>query len=375
MSAQKQSIASIQAIRFFAAMLVVIDHCLFSMRGVGIYSGGLSVDGRFGVDIFFVISGFIMVYISSGGGLWTTTPKSFVANRVARIVPAYYLATASFVALFVASDLFNGRPFSLLWGWDKILKTVLFIPYFETKYNLTEPILGQGWTLNFEMFFYLIFACALAFPRKFGFWILAVVFGLLVAAGQVWNAVAAQPFVLSHVAQVDAGTYYALPRFWLHPIILEFLAGAGLAFLRERLIARGGKLPQPNFWFVVPPLVLAGVFATNCLSDDNPWLPLVYGVVAIVIVSLATLTNMRVGDGVVDRFVLRMGDASYSLYLFHYHVLFVLVVLAKRLPAGMESMPVVFTGVGVGLSLVAAWVSYRMFELPVAKWLRLKMKL
>ena len=110
--------------------------------------------GGAGVDIFFVISGFIMVYTTMDREI---TPWSFMADRIARIVPAYWAATLGvfFLALVAPSLLQTSHM-----QWGELFKSLVFVPFRKAN-GLVQPVLFVGWTLNYEMFFYLMFAAGL----------------------------------------------------------------------------------------------------------------------------------------------------------------------------------------------------------------------
>jgi peptidoglycan/LPS O-acetylase OafA/YrhL len=148
---QKQTFITIQILRAIAALGVVYTHCASE--------GGFNIKntGAWGVDIFFILSGFIIAYIVS------KDTSQFVIKRICRVVPLYYIAT--FLVIFVVllfPSLIHGTKITL----EKIIKSLSFIPYKdELKENL--PILGQGWTLRFEMFFYMTMAlCLLIIKNK-----------------------------------------------------------------------------------------------------------------------------------------------------------------------------------------------------------------
>ena len=107
-----------------------------------------------GVDLFFVISGFIMVYSSEdlfgARGAWRT----FLTRRLVRIVPLYWLTTAITIPLM-----------SLTVDWQSLLGSYFFIPY-RAPSNAIVPLHGVGWTLNLEMFFYVIFAAAISSLKR-----------------------------------------------------------------------------------------------------------------------------------------------------------------------------------------------------------------
>ena len=134
---------NVQVLRAFAALLVIFVHLdqLLSRLGVPLFGGA-------GIDIFFVISGFIMVYTTMDREI---TPWSFMADRIARIVPAYWAATLGvfFLALVAPSLLQTSHM-----QWDELFKSLVFVP-FRKATGLVQPVLFVGWTLNYEMFFYL----------------------------------------------------------------------------------------------------------------------------------------------------------------------------------------------------------------------------
>src|SRR5262249_27030727 len=113
--------------------------------------------GSHAVDLFFVISGFIIARTA------LDSPKQFLLRRIVRIVPLYWTATLAvfWLALFTPHILHSTRP-----DYRQLLCSLLFIPY-ETPEAGTLPTLILGWSLNYEMYFYVVFAIALAVvPRR-----------------------------------------------------------------------------------------------------------------------------------------------------------------------------------------------------------------
>jgi exopolysaccharide production protein ExoZ len=112
---------------------------------------GFDTFGGGGVDIFFVISGFIMVYTTQSHHVG---PFSFFVNRVVRIVPIYWLLTLAVFTLAVIAPHLLGATRA---APSELLKSLLFIPFAKSN-GAVQPILFLGWTLNYEMFFYMLFA-------------------------------------------------------------------------------------------------------------------------------------------------------------------------------------------------------------------------
>ena len=115
-----------------------------------------------GVDIFFVISGFIMVYASSRWFGSARAPRVFLAHRIARIVPLYWATMMVYLAVLLLTPwLLNSEYLAPHF----VIASFLFIPAARPD-GLVQPLYSLGWTLNYEMFFYALFAIAIAFPRR-----------------------------------------------------------------------------------------------------------------------------------------------------------------------------------------------------------------
>lgn len=146
---------NIQILRAFAAINVVFYHII----GISVqYEIPATVFlfmknwGQNGVDIFFVISGFIMVYIQTKK---SKSPLEFLKNRVERIVPIYWFFTTLLCILFFLIPFaFKNTELTV----NKILLSFLFV---ENLIKNDFPVLYVGWTLEYEMFFYVVFALCL----------------------------------------------------------------------------------------------------------------------------------------------------------------------------------------------------------------------
>jgi exopolysaccharide production protein ExoZ len=199
---------SLQALRAIAAWLVIADHAL-----IAVTRGDLSNPitpfawtlGSSGVYIFFVISGFIMVHISWDDFGQPSAAQNFMRRRIIRIVPLYWLATVGAIVFHkaLANDTVPD-------GLPELLRSLFFIPYYAENVGWA-PILRQGWTLNYEMMFYVIFAAALTLPRKVALWSVAVALGIFTLVGPVL-----QPGILAYLSS---------------PITLWFVLGIGIGWL------------------------------------------------------------------------------------------------------------------------------------------------
>src|SRR3954470_10935419 len=205
----------IQILRFLAALAVVAFHALgLAPKGFELpesaISLALSYGGR-GVDLFFVISGFIIFYTTQSA---TVTAAAFLRRRVERIVPLYFFVIFSFVMLALTLPAIFATP-----GWytpRHILKSLAFISFTDGE----PPVIAVGWSLEYEMYFYLAAALLMALTRQV--WRnIVVIFSALAIVGQLPGVGAA------------LGNY----AFFTDAINLEFVLGvvAGHLFVHGRI--------------------------------------------------------------------------------------------------------------------------------------------
>jgi exopolysaccharide production protein ExoZ len=196
-------VRSIQFLRGVAALGVLGFHAASR-------AGGSFGVGAAGVDIFFVISGFIMWVVTSRR---TPKPGQFLARRAERIVPLYWLVTlATATAAILAPSAFPAmRPTA-----SHVVQSLFFIPHRDPT-GLIAPLIVPGWTLNYEIFFYLLFAGSLMAPARLRVWLVSGVLAALVALrplGDITNSAWAtytDPILLEFAAGSWSGDY----RPWL----------------------------------------------------------------------------------------------------------------------------------------------------------------
>jgi exopolysaccharide production protein ExoZ len=292
-----------------------------------------------GVDIFFIISGFIMYHTSAhrfgaAGAGW-----EFLKRRAIRLVPIYWLYTTAMLgALLVFNDRIAHNDVTVA----HVVTSYLFLPWPRIDGDL-RPILSLGWTLNYEVFFYLAFGAAMTVPRRRGLLLLGIVFGSLVIAGTL----------------IPAGAW--MPYFWTRPIILEFLFGVALA----QVFRAGVRLS----WPVVATMIVAGfglmILVTALNLQHLLMRPLWAGIPALII--CAGLALGPTSDQPLMRLASAAGDSSYSLYLSHAFTVNIVAMFWQRLSLGS---PWAFVIVAIVASFVVAWASYRLLEQPALRWLR-----
>jgi exopolysaccharide production protein ExoZ len=288
---------SIQYLRAFAAIGVVAYH-----------TGRATILGQASVDIFFVISGFVM---------WVTTttkpigPAQFMWRRVTRIAPLYWIATLIMAVLQSSSVS------------DTVL-SLLFWPYGDAIGGLW-PVVVQGWTLNFEMFFYLLFAATLIVPRRVQLLALTAVLCSLSAIG-----VAFQP------QQVVLWTY-------TNPLFMEFLAGVWLSEIVQR-----GKIPGVKIALAMLFIGLLGFLISLRGRPPEVWRFILWGGPSLLVVYGAISIELRRSLPSIKSLKL-LGDASYSIYLFHPFVVTIVASPLAKIPAVISVAAVVCAGAAIGL--------------------------
>jgi exopolysaccharide production protein ExoZ len=332
---------SIQALRAVAALLVVLYHA-FELWGLRVDPAAPGVkwnNGAAGVDIFFAISGFVMV-ISSGRlvdkpGSWLV----FLWHRVIRIVPLYWLLTTLKV---VGVVLLPGIVIRTGVDFYSVAASYLFLPVVDAAGHF-RPVLPVGWTLTYEFLFYLFFAAALAI-RVDVLRIIVPGLGLIAAVAlfrtEIWP---------------DWTIVFST-------IVLEFVFGVVLA----QWTLRGFRLAPA----IAAALVLGGFFAILILPMGPENLRMLsWGVPAFAIVAGAVSLEPLVAPAL-PRWLLALGDASYSIYLSHGFVLPALMLMIGHLVSpGLwaEAMTITLCLV---VSSIAGWVVYLVVENPMLQLLR-----
>ncbi|MBM6592807.1 acyltransferase family protein [Microvirga pudoricolor] len=344
----------IQLLRALAALSVAFLHAQHDAVLLAQRAGtSLAVPDRLpwmaGVDVFFVISGFIMVYTSRDLFGQPGAQRVFLARRIARIVPLYWAATTLYlgVALAAPSLLNSGRP----QAWQ-VAASYLFVPY-RSADGLAQPILSLGWTLNYEMFFYVLFAGV-----------------LVLRTGQALRTLLA---LLAGLSILGLASGFPQPwAFWTNPVVLEFGFGAVIGWMR----LSGVVLDRPTRLCLG--LGALGYLAANLIGiggSSELARPLAWGLPAAFIVAAAALGPARPLDpSGVTRLGARVGDVSYALYLVHPFVIRPLAEIAGRMGV---SGPVALWGfIAIALcgAVLASFAVHLWFERPATAWLRRRLE-
>lgn len=267
-------IGNLQILRAFAATGVVILHSNATVLGVHTEFQG--------VALFFVLSGYLMCRIRN-------RPASvFLVDRFWRIVPSYWAATAVMLSTFAMWS---------YWPPAHVFLSFLFVPH-QTPNGL-HPVLGVGWTLNFEMYFYVVFAVALYASRHYA---------PIIAA----FAIAVIYFVVPYVTHNEAiRFYYGGFAVWY------FVAGMALWYADE-LLGRA-RLSWSFSWWTLPASIAVYCVLIICAAKCVSY-PLNESVLWVLLPPLLFATALicaRCGADLKPPFLMLLGNASYACYLLH----------------------------------------------------------
>jgi exopolysaccharide production protein ExoZ len=315
-------LTNLQALRALAAIAVVVFH--FGLMPPTSLSFTI---GAAGVDLFFVLSGFIIAYSASRDA------RHFLARRVIRIVPAYWIATI-IAALFTLEHL-NWRDAA---GW--LVQSLFYLPG-----PAGRPVLiFVAWTLVYELFFYLLYWLALRTGANRA--------SLLAMA------------LLPVIALVPLP---GLPGPW--PLFLEFAIGIGIYLITERLGLVGRNWGSAGVLIAAGALLLMPVLPelTGYSPDDhrNLWRVLTWGLPAGCIV-LGTVIAERGGLAVGSRAILILGAASYAIYLLHPIAVGQLLQLPPHSPPASWAILI-----GATVAIVALSFAFHLWvEAPMLRKLR-----
>lgn len=333
----------LQYLRGVAALMVVYFHSVVQLKNFGIQKPLLPMIGESGVDLFFVLSGFLMWITTSGKEV---SPGSFMLKRLMRIVPLYWMLTLTAgAAALLAPSLLKHTLFEI----SHFVSSLMFFPAANPSYLepseaglLLTPILVPGWTLNYEMFFYVVFAFALFFPQRLR---LPLVAGTFVA------------LAIARVAL--SGNALAL-QFYGNPIVFEFVLGMGVAMLVKRR-----ALIDARWAGLLTVLALAAMLLAN-MADLVVSRAVAFGIPAAFVVYGLCCLEIR---GVLRNFkYLRIvGDASYSLYLTHVFTLVVCRLIFQHVyKADSLATELAFIALCLALSVAGGVITYYVYEKPTS---------
>jgi exopolysaccharide production protein ExoZ len=339
----KQNLFAVQSLRAIAAIAVVAYHSAATIRNFGWTPGALSDASKWGwagVDIFFFISGFVMVIATTGQRRGPLAAKDFMVARLMRIVPMYWILTSLMLAILWVVPSLKHFEFTT----TEILDSYFFVPYEVAGEGNVYPVLYVGWTLIYEMFFYLVFAISICFPERAMRWALPAFFAVL----SILSLTSPTPYIY---------------RFLTSPLLLEFVFGAVFAWIYRS----GYRLSTPGFTALIVFGIIGFLVLTPGSSMDHR--VVTAGIPAALLVSGAVLWESA-GGWAGGTWLSTIGDASYSLYLLQAFT----VPGFARLVSGIDKHRILPGDVAclliVSATVVVSMIVYRVVERKIDVKLR-----
>jgi exopolysaccharide production protein ExoZ len=334
----------IQMLRALAALAVVTHHALEESNGAaGRFSPDwLTTSSASGVDIFFVISGFIMLHVTFRPKRLPMNAGTFLFRRATRIYPFYWFCCFLVLLLAFLGGLYKSRN----WGTDDAIRSLFLVPSSTT-------LIGVSWTLVYEIYFYLVFAATLPL-RSMKISVLAT------SAAIICFALAGHTLMQG-----------ALRSFLLNPIPLEFCMGLFLAWAFAINQEQGKRWPAGLAASCVGLLLLmiAPLFIAHSTTNGLPGFSRVaaWGLPALLVVS-GFLPVMQ-PQSAFTQFAVLMGNASYALYLTHSFVMPAYASILKKTPVGSYNQ-IFIVPVIVGLCIVVGLAAHLAVERPLIDKIR-----
>ena len=363
-SQPKDKMQSLQVLRAVAALLVLWCHLKYNL-GISPSNWAMTIPvlatdwGGIGVDIFFVISGFVIAMTASN---LKKDWQGFLIRRIARIVPLYF-AISTFVLLWNAASGVVHHDFSTRLSFKQIFNTYLFLPILDVG-TFTNPLSVNGWTLCFEMWFYLCFTSLMKLfggPR----------------AGKILP-----PFLFAGVLLTTAcyhGEWF-LPKFLFHPMTLEFCAGC-ILFHTRNILAKGKAY---MLWMLILLGALLGYESSHFQFLGDHWKTInnlhlswcrtgVWGGFAFCLVGAMIQIDLLYKFEWPILFLL-LGDASYSIYLIFPIIMWPITAYNHFLEyihmPGLLVPPPLCAGIYIFGTMTCGILLWKYFELPTTVKIR-----
>lgn len=324
---EKNKIVSLQIIRGLAAFCVLVNHnCMdLYLRNQPTVFGKAEL-GTIGVPLFFLLSGFVLLHSLTKSTKYIGNPGLFMLKRIARIIPLYWLLTGlTALLLFFLPSLFKSEHSLTILTFAKSL-------FFLQR----EPLLGVGWTLNYEMFFYLILFISLLITRKFFVWVSLGLLALCWLLGKT-----------------------GINLFYFSDWLLYFLAGIFIFALSERESKLLQKLRDGRIILACGNLILLGIYFWKPAS--MPFLG-----IGLFLSSLSIRGESKnpILQNLTKNFLF-LGEISYSLYLSH----FFSIGTVDKLGLYFNLNPNLILVLGINISIGAGYLVYKFVEYPSMRFL------
>ncbi len=348
MRINKKEITSIHYMRGIAASFIVFYHIL---NRKNIYNN-LYIDWlNSGVDLFFVISGFVIFSVAMNPN---TSPKEFLRRRFIRVVPLYWFFTSMFILFSLYIPNFNT---SFIFHANQAIKSFLFIPHYHPSHSKEIwPILIPGWSLNYEIFFYIIFAGILLTGRIYIFSKITIIFTsiitlkLFIESKNPIFVAYTNPIIFEFVAGIFFANLYYNTSLFKNRKNIQYI-GIALIIISFFLLLLSlhpniGQIPRAIKWGLPTSLIIFG-----CLLSED-------------LIAKFKISFLRV-----------LGNASYSIYLSHSFGIGACTFMWKRINYPLQGISLfLFTIISFLVCILCGIIAYYLIEKPLLTFLQEKLK-
>ena len=347
-----ERLQGLQVLRGLAALLVAWSHVQYNLGAAPSYFANkpwlTMTIGAIGVDIFFVVSGFV---IAMTAARMEQNWRGFLVNRISRIVPLYFAVSGALLVLIVAGFTEFGIRVQ---SFNQIFNSFEFIPLFD-RATFTDPLCGNGWTLSFEAWFYILFAGLMSqIGRRAG-----TMLPVIMVAGVIMTA-----------AFYRSENWY-LPKFLFHPMTLEFCAGCLLYRCRNWIGSRTLLimcLLLPIFLFLALHEQVLGQHDRIMEDAGLGFLRAgIWGGFSFCLVGIITRLDIK-RHLKWPGFLLLLGDASYSMYLIAPIIIPVFWNVTLHVFHSSRPSPFINGCVYLLGTIAGGLLSWKYFEVPATKW-------
>ncbi|RWR01193.1 hypothetical protein ED28_14830 [[Pantoea] beijingensis] len=325
-------IYSVQYLRGIAALMVVLHHIAIKGSQYDISALNYFHVGYFGVDLFFIISGYIMCHTTANKKI---TFSKFMGARISRIMPLYWVVTSlAFIIFIVKPDIVNSGG-----GTTSVWASYILAPTGD------RFLVDNGWTLSYEFFFYFIFGCTLMLKTENRGFIIGCIIWMLVAVG----------------LYIHPETSWG--KFSTNVLLLEFLMGI-CAF---NILRRNNINNTIAIILIITGLTI--LIAENSLGTiTTPFHRAISGGVPMLMIFLGMVSfekKLMKNKNIILNFTEKLGNSSYSLYLIHPFILSPAAIVSKKM--GITDYPWIFTSILLLGAIIAGWICYLYIETPLTK--------
>lgn len=316
---EEKRIDSIQLLRLIAAISIIVYH-----------SNIMGEVGYFGVEILFVVSGFVIMKSTE------LKKKYFLRRRLIRIIPLYWIST-----IFLYIILLYKPELSLMSiaTEESLFRSLFFLPQNLTGVS-TVPLISVGWTINYEIYFYFIFGIAMTISHKYR--------GLITSC------------MILLLCNVAGGLGFPLVENIFNPILIECVWGIALYYLYSILISKRSNKNQAADCIAIVMEILLFIYLwfDNWNISNNLHRSFRLGIPAFIFCSIFLFCFVKIK---IPKWIVEMGNMTYSVYLIEYFTTKIYKMVIDMLPLGRVGAIMIFL-IMLAITFALSYISYQLIE-------------